>query len=440
MFARETSSVRRTHRAVPRVGATGRVIRARNSRSDTIPLRWALWVAVIGLVALLLGMTSAPVRAQAPTSPPLNPEDLRPLRATPMEVSGGRQLAQRFCVDCHGPEGIATIDDIPHMAGQRAPYLYSEMRAFLSGARGNDTMNGAITYLSTGAMSNVAAYYASLPPPPPAAGAAPPEVDAEQAGRAASAACAGCHGETGVSKMPGIPSLTGLEPKYLLQAMLDYKRGTRKNDTMKAMVATLPDTTLDHIALYYALQKPARAATPAPGNAAAGQALSAPCAACHGAEGVSGNPASPSLAGQDAQYLAAALAAYREGSRANNTMKALIATVSDTAAKDLAAFYASLTPQAVAVRKPLSTRELVARCDRCHGVNGNSTDPRMPALAGQREGYLTKVMNGYRAGTRHSPVMAAMMEGMSENDVTNLAAYYAHQKAQAVVYVPIPQQ
>ncbi len=38
------------------------------------------------------------------------------------------------------------------------------MRAYLSGARGNDTMNGAITYLSADALSNVAAYYASLQP------------------------------------------------------------------------------------------------------------------------------------------------------------------------------------------------------------------------------------------------------------------------------------
>lgn len=397
--------------------------------------------AVIALVfALPLGVAAPSAGAQTPTSPALNPEDLRPLRAGPMEVSDGRQLAQRFCVDCHGPEGIATIDDVPNMAGQRAPYLYSEMRAFLSGARGNDTMNGAITYLSTGAMSNVAAYYGSLAPPPAASGAAPTDVDAEQAGRAAAAACAGCHGENGVTKTPGVPSLIGLEPKYLLQAMLDYKNGARKSDVMKAMVAALPDTTLDNIALYYALQKPSRAATPAAGNAEAGKALSAPCAACHGAEGVSGNPASPSLAGQDAQYLTAALQGYRVGARANTTMKALISTVNDTAAKDLAAYYASLAPQAVAVRKPLTITEMVARCDRCHGINGNSTDPRMPALASQREGYLIKVMNGYRTGSRHSPVMEAMSEGLSENDVRNLAAYYAHQRAAAMVYVPIPRQ
>jgi len=45
------------------------------------------------------------------------------------------------------PAGISSIPDVPNPAGQRGPYLLSEMRAFLAGTRGNDTMNGAITYL-----------------------------------------------------------------------------------------------------------------------------------------------------------------------------------------------------------------------------------------------------------------------------------------------------
>ena len=136
--------------------------------------------------------------------------------------------------------------------------------------------------------------------------------------------------------------------------MTAYKNGERKNDTMKAMIAPVTDANLDNIALFYALQKPARAQTPAAGDAAAGQALSTPCAACHGAEGVSGNPSSPSLAGQDAQYLAAALHGYKDGTRGNTTMKALAAALDDTAIKNLAAFYAGLQPQPPNVRKPLS--------------------------------------------------------------------------------------
>ena len=165
---------------------------------------------------------------------------------------------------------------------------------------------------------------------------------------------------------------------------------------MKAMAAPLSEATMNNVALFYALQKPARASTPAKGDPAAGQSRAAPCAACHGTEGVSGNPASPSLAGQDAQYLASALHAYKDGMRSNTTMKALVPGLDDTAIQNLAAYYASLQPAAPNVRKPLSTAGWVERCDRCHGVNGNSTDPLMPALAAQHADYLEKVLNAYR--------------------------------------------
>ena len=276
------------------------------------------------------------------------------------------------------------------------------------------------------------------PAEPPASANAKLEVDSVQAGKTAAAGLRRVPWRDGITKMPGIPSLVGQEPKYLVTAMTGYKSGERKNDTMKAMVAPISDASMDDIGLFYALQKPARAQTPAAGDASAGQGLSAPCAACHGADGVSGNPSSPSLAGQDAQYLAAALHAYKDGTRGNTTMKALAAALSDTAIKNLAAFYAGLQPQPPDVRKPLSAAEWAERCDRCHGVNGNSTDPHFPALAGQREEYLEKVLDAYRTGARRSPEMAAMAEVLSENDVRNLAAYYARQKSQAVVYVPIP--
>lgn len=377
--------------------------------------------------------------AQPAAAPADNRDELRPLSANSMDIAEGKQLAQRFCADCHGPSGISTVENVPNLAGQRSAYLYREMRAYLSGLRGNDTMNGAITYLSATALSNVAAYYATLDPAqPPAGGSANVEVDAVQAGKAAAAACAGCHGEAGVSKMPGIPSLVGQEPTYLVSAMAAYKSGDRKNDTMKAVMAPVTDASRDNIALFYALQKPARTPTPAPGNAGEGQNLAAPCAACHGALGVSGNPATPSLAGQDAQYLAAALHGYQDGTRASATMKALTVGLSDTAARNLAAFYAGLEPQAPNVRAPLTGAQWAERCDRCHGVNGNSADPRIPAIAAQSAGYLEKVLNAYRTGARRSPEMEAMAEMLTEGDVRTLAAYYARQKAQSVVYVPVP--
>ncbi len=371
-------------------------------------------VVAAGVLAILVCLAIASVAmAQRPATPASSRDELRPLSANSMDIAEGKQLAQRFCADCHGAEGISTIANVPNLAGQRSAYLYREMRAYLVGARGNDTMNGAITYLSADAISNVAAYYATLAPAQPMmADTARLEVDAAQAGKATAAACAGCHGEVGISKMPGTPSLVGQEPKYLVDAMAAYKTGERKNDTMKAMIAPLTDANLDSVALFYALQKPARAQTPATGDPASGQALAAPCAACHGVEGVSGNPSSPSLAGQDAQYLAATLHAYKDGSRGNPTMKALSAALDDTAITNLAAFYAAQQPKAPNVRKPLSAPQWAERCDRCHGVNGNSTDPRIPALAAQRVGYLEKVLDAYRTSFSVSTSAIAAISGL----------------------------
>jgi cytochrome c553 len=207
---------------------------------------------------------------------------------------------------------------------------------------------------------------------------------------------------------------------------------------MKSILAAVPDTDLKNVALYYALQRPMRAQNAAPGDQAAGKNAAAACSGCHGERGVSINPATPSLAGQDAEYLVGALGAYKDGSRSDEAMKGIAVTLDEATAKNLAAFYANQQPQPTKVRKPLTTAEWVQRCDRCHGVNGNSTDPELPALAAQRQDYLEKVLHAYRTGERKSPQMAAMSDVLTDADVESLAAYYSRQKPRSVVYILLP--
>lgn len=386
---------------------------------------------------LIAGYCSGAVAQSSATRPS---DELRPLTATPLEIADGKRLADTNCANCHGANGISSKEKIPHLAGQRASYLYMELKAYqLGSARPDATMNNAVKFLSEDALVKVAAYFASLDPAPaPTGPAQPTKPDAVAAGKAVASACGGCHGETGVSQIPGMPSLIGLDTKYLIDAMKAYKSGQRKHDTMKSMVVPLPDVAINNVALYYALQTPARAKTPHLGDQAAGKEASASCGGCHGDLGVSGSPATPSLAGQDAQYLVAAMQAYKTGARPDETMKGMVAALDDTALKNLAAYYATQDPKAPNVRKPLTTEEWVQRCDRCHGLNGNSTDPRLPMLAGQRTDYLQKVLHDYRARTRKSTEMAAMSDGLSDDDIENLSAYYARQKARAVLYVPLP--
>ncbi len=401
---------------------------------------WAFCVSM--LVAAATVTAYSPNAAAQPATVQVGAgDDLRAAYANASEVAEGKRVAETSCARCHGANGVSATKGVPHLAGQRAAYLYLELRAYKSGARGNKSMDGAVRFLSEDALVNVAAYYASLDPPQlrvskGARGAK--KLDPVAAGRAVAAGCAGCHGEGGVSKTPGTPNLAGLDPKYLAAAMSAYKSGQRKHEMMKSLLAALNDAAVSNVALYYALQKPARAQNPAGGNAEAGKAAAAACGGCHGELGVSGTPTTPSLAGQDAQYFAAAIRAYKDGSRKDETMKGLAAGLDDGAIRNLAAFYASQQPQAPKVRPPLSTAEWAARCDRCHGVNGNSIDPRLPALAAQRVDYLEEVLHAYRKGVRKSPAMAAMSEQLTEADVENLAAHYASQTARAVIYVSLP--
>lgn len=367
------------------------------------------------------------------------PNDLRSVTATPADVAEGRRVAET-CTRCHGANGMSTTKDVPHVAGQRPAYIYNKLRAYQTEKRRDPAMESAVKFLSEDALVKVAAYYSSLEPAQPlpsALKASPAQRDPVAAGKAAAAACAGCHGEDGVSTTPGMPSLAGLDPKYFVVAMKGYVEGQRKNEMMKALATPIATADLNDLAFYFGLQKPRRSEAKAAGDQAAGKKAAADCAGCHGEHGVSTNPANPSLAGQDAQYLVAALKAYKDGSRTEGTMKNAVSTLDESTMKNLAAFYAAQQPQPAKVARPLSIAEWVQRCDRCHGVNGNSTDPRTPAIAAQRADYLEKVLHAYHKGTRKDSIMAAMTSTLTDLDVVNLAAYYARQKARAFVFVNV---
>lgn len=398
--------------------------------------------SVLAATVTVTGVGYSPGSAAQPARINLESgSDLRAVYAGAPEVAEGRRVAEASCAACHGKNGIGRVKGAPNIAGQRPAYLYNELVAYKKGARKDPSMASAVKFLSDDALVKAAAYYASLDPAQPDAKSdakAAPAKDPLAAGRAAAAGCAGCHGELGISKTPGMPSLVGLDPKYLVAAMSAYKNGQRKNDIMKTMMTAFSEADMKNVALFFALQKPARAQTPAPGKQEAGKAAAAACAGCHGDQGVSGSPTTPSLAGQDAQYFASAIQAYKDGSRKDDTMKGLAAALDDGAIRDLAAYFAAQQPQSPKVTKPLTTAELAQRCDRCHGVNGNSTDPRYPALAAQRVDYLEKALHAYQTGARKSPEMSAMSSTLTDTDIENIAAHYARQKARAVTYVMVP--
>ncbi len=66
-------------------------------------------------------------------------------------------------------------------------------------------------------------------------------------------------------------------------------------------------------------------------------------------------------------------------------------------------------------------------CAACHGATGISMNPMWPNLAGQKEQYLAKQIKAFRDGTRTDPTMAPMVAALTDDDIANLAAYYAAQ-------------
>ena len=69
-----------------------------------------------------------------------------------------------------------------------------------------------------------------------------------------------------------------------------------------------------------------------------------------------------------------------------------------------------------------------ATCAACHGADGNSTIPTNPKLAGQHADYLVQAMKDYQSGARNNAIMKGMTAALSEQDIEDLAAYFASQK------------
>jgi cytochrome c553 len=398
--------------------------------------------ALLAIIAASAGIASWRAGADAQSA---LVDELRPLYANSDDIRDGRELADSTCARCHGAGGVSTADGVPNLAGQRPSYVYRELKAYQRGDRagGGEAHMNLVKFLNDPALANLAAYYASLDPASPADAPAPGYVDPVAAGKAAAEPCAKCHGDNGVSHKAGVPSLVGLHPKYLVETMQSFKSGDRpvdeKNQDMKKALEALSDQDLQRIALYYALQSTnlTRAQTPNAGAPAAKEAL-APCVKCHGEDGIGDSPITPSLAGQDLAYMVNALRAYKDGTRDDDTMTPRAKKLDDVAMSALSAYYAGLDPKPVNIPRPLSPDEWAEKCDRCHGLNGNSARPDAPALAAQRMDYLEAALSAYQSGARKSPEMTAMSSILSPDDITGLAAHYARQKGRPAVFIMVP--
>jgi cytochrome c553 len=189
------------------------------------------------------------------------------------------------------------------------------------------------------------------------------------------------------------------------------------------------------------------------GNSEAATGKNAVCGGCHGPDGNSLVPDFPSLAGQSATYLYLQLRAFQTGSRPSDIMKPQVESLSDQDMKDLAAYYASLTPKAS--NQPSSQADIdaggdlfvrgdatrgIPPCQGCHGVAAQGVHsveqmPGRPAtawhtyptLAGQQPGYVVAQLKAYQTGARvdssNGRIMQIVAQALDEKSMQQVAAY-----------------
>ncbi|MEN8259675.1 MAG: c-type cytochrome [Pseudomonadota bacterium] len=81
---------------------------------------------------------------------------------------------------------------------------------------------------------------------------------------------------------------------------------------------------------------------------------------------------------------------------------------------------------------PEAGKAKAVACADCHGADGNSKNPAWPSLAGQMPAYISTQLRAFRAKTRKSPMMSGLAKGLSDEDIDDLAAYFAALPAKSV--------
>jgi cytochrome c553 len=157
------------------------------------------------------------------------------------------------------------------------------------------------------------------------------------------------------------------------------------------------------------------------------------CARCHGPDGTGGGSGLPRLDIQSPAYLAAALAAFRDGTRTSGTMRTVAHGLDDTA---IAAFAERFGRRTAAVGaggergaeialRGIPDRKIPA-CEQCHGA---AARPDWPRLAGQDRAYIAHQLRlfvtlGAARGGPHAEIMAEAARGLDAADIDAVSDWY----------------
>jgi cytochrome c553 len=183
----------------------------------------------------------------------------------------------------------------------------------------------------------------------------------------------------------------------------------------------------------------ANAAEPVKGDAAAGQAKTAICGACHNPDGNSLAPNFPKLAGQGQRSLEKQLHDIKSGKRTVLEMTGMLANFNDQDLADIAAYFASQKGSVGAADPKLVERgralfnggdleKGMPACTGCHSPNGAGIAlAGFPHLGGQHSQYVTKQLTDFREGNRTNDgdamTMRTIAGKLSNHDIEALASY-----------------
>lgn len=206
---------------------------------------------------------------------------------------------------------------------------------------------------------------------------------------------------------------------------------------IKALAAIATFSTLALLPLHAA----------AKGSAEAGATKAAVCMACHGVNGNSVNPEWPSLAGQNAAYIAEQIRLFKANKRLNPNMNPQAAAIPDEDIEDIAAYYATQTPTGLEadpsywqagekLYRAGDAKRAIPACQACHGpVGRGNPGAGFPAVRAQHSVYTVKQLNDYAAQNRYRDaegkvqqsrngrMMVDITSRLTAEDIRNLASY-----------------
>jgi sulfide dehydrogenase cytochrome subunit len=158
------------------------------------------------------------------------------------------------------------------------------------------------------------------------------------------------------------------------------------------------------------------------------------CAGCHGTDGASAGPATPSIAGNSETYLVDTMKAFKSGERPGTVMGRIAKGYSEEEFKLMASVFAkqpnAKTSQKTDAAKVAAGSKLFGdNCEKCHDKNGGLADDDSGILASQWLPYLQYSMEDFRAGSREmAKKMKKKVDKLDDDELAALLQFFASQQ------------